>query len=84
MRTTRKNAKKTNPAPETYDWLMAEMKNGHGRRIERLSWKRLTAIYYANRPGSRTRQAINREARRCGYTPRTILGLNAADSAYAE
>jgi hypothetical protein len=74
MKTTRKNAKKTT---ETYEWLMAELKNGQGRRIERLSWKRLAAIYYANRPGSRIRQAINREARRCGYTPRTILALNA-------
>lgn len=81
MKTTRKTTKN---APETYKWLMATMRNGHGRRIERLSWKRLAAIYYANRPGSRIRKAINREARRCGYTPRTILALNAADSAYAE
>jgi hypothetical protein len=74
MKATRKNAKN---APETYEWLMAEMNNGQGRRIERLSWMRLAAIYYANRPGSRIRKAINREARRCGYTPRTILALNA-------
>ena len=69
--------KTTKNAAATYDWLMAEMRNGQGRRIERLSWKRLAAIYYANRPGSRIRKAINREARRCGYTPRTILALNA-------
>ena len=38
---------------------------------------RLAAIYYAHRPGSDVRQAINAEARRCGYTPSTILALHA-------
>jgi len=46
------------------------------RKIETLGWKRLAAIYYAARPGSAVRKAINAEARRCGYTPRTILAFN--------
>ena len=62
-------------APESYEWLMA--KTHLGRRIERLGWKRLARIYYANRPGSKIRKAINAEARHCGYTPSTILSLNA-------
>ena len=52
------------------------MRNGR-RRVEVLGWKRLAAIYAANRPGSAIRKAINAEARRCGYTPTTILALNA-------
>ncbi len=60
---------------ETYQWLVAETRLG--RRIERLGWKRLAKIYYANRPGGRIRKAINAEARRCGYTPWNILALNA-------
>ncbi len=61
--------------PETYEWLMASTRLG--RRIERLGWKRLAKIYYTNHPGSPIRKAINIEARRCGYTPSTILSLNA-------
>ncbi|MCG3181445.1 MAG: hypothetical protein BIFFINMI_03841 [Phycisphaerae bacterium] len=48
-----------------------------GRRIDRVSWKTLARVYYAARPGSLVRKAINAEARRCGYTPSTILALNA-------
>jgi hypothetical protein len=70
------NANKTKKTTETYEWLTATMRNGR-RRIEVLSWKRLARIYYANRPNSKIRKAINTEARRCGYTPRTILALNA-------
>ena len=70
MKTTQKNT------TETYEWITATMGNGR-RRIEVLSWKRLAGIYYTARPSSRIRKAINIEARRCGYTPRTILGLNA-------
>ncbi|MCD4823047.1 MAG: hypothetical protein K8S55_00430 [Phycisphaerae bacterium] len=70
------NANKKKNATETYEWLTATMRNGC-RRIEVLGWKRLARIYDANRPGSRIRKAINAEARRCGYTPRTILALNA-------
>ena len=69
-----RNAK--NNGTETAEWLTANMRNGR-RRIETLGWKRLAAIYYANRPGSAIRNAINAEARRCGYTPTTILALNA-------
>ncbi len=64
-------------ANETLDWLMAKNRRTGVRRIEVLGWKRLASIYYAARPGSAVRRAINREARRCGYTPRTILALNA-------
>ena len=60
----------------TAEWLTAYGRNGQ-RRIETLGWKRLAAIYYANRPGSAIRKAINAECRRCGYTPSTILNLNA-------
>ena len=67
-------AKKTTAV--TAQWLTARMRNG-GRRVEVLGWKRLAAIYYANKPGSGIRKIINAEARRCGYTPSTILKLNA-------
>ena len=69
MRT--KNAK-----AETHEWLMAMGGDGR-RRIERLGWRRLARIYLASRPGSAVRKAINAEARRCGYTPRTIIALHA-------
>ncbi len=69
----RKNTKTT---MESHEWLTATMRNGR-RRIETLGWKRLAGIYAANRPGSKIRKAINAEARRCGYTPRTILAINA-------
>jgi len=84
--TMRKNAKTTT---ETHEWLTATMRNGR-RRIETLGWKRLASMYYAAKPArasqrnaasqsssSKIRKAINAEARRCGYTPRTILALNA-------
>ena len=67
-------AKKTNT--ETHEWLMAQGRDGR-RRIEKLGWRRLARIYLAARPGSAIRKAINTEARRCGYTPRTILALHA-------
>ena len=60
----------------THEWLMAMGRDGR-RRIERLGWKRLAGIYLAARPGSAVRKAINAEARRCGYTPRTIIALHA-------
>ncbi len=66
----------TNTATITAEWLTARMRNGR-RRVEVLGWKRLAAIYAANKPGSAIRNAINAEARRCGYTPTTILALNA-------
>jgi len=73
MKTTRTN--QTN-ATMTAKYLTT--KNRAGRRpVEALGWKRLAAIYAAARPGSAIRQAINAEARRCGYTPSTILALHA-------
>jgi len=74
-----KNAKtKTNAkdAAATLRWLLAAGRGGI-RRIERLGWKRLAGIHLASRPGSAVRKAINAEARRCGYTPRTIIALHA-------
>ena len=62
--------------PNTLAWLNARSRHGC-RRIENLGWKRLAHIYYAHRPNSPVRRAINAEARRCGYTPRIILALNA-------
>jgi hypothetical protein len=76
--TTKENAMtttKTTKASETYDWLTATCRNGR-RRIETLGWKRLASLYYAARPDAEVRRAIEREARRCGYTPRAILGLH--------
>ena len=64
------------PATVDADWLLSRGRNGR-RRIETLGWKRLAAIYESHAPGSAVRKAINSEARRCGYTPSTILALNA-------
>ncbi len=68
--------KKAKSNTETHEWLTARGRDGR-RRIEKLGWKRLARIYLAARPGSAIRKAINAEARRCGYTPRVILALNA-------
>jgi hypothetical protein len=73
-KTTKKNATKAKPG--TYRWLMATTRGGH-KRIENLGWKRLAKLYYAAKPGSAIRKAINAEARRCGYTPSTILSIHA-------
>jgi hypothetical protein len=72
----KKTKKTTKPSETTLKFLMSPGRWGR-RKIETLSWKRLAAIYDANRPGGAVRKAINREARRCGYTPSTILALNA-------
>ena len=61
---------------ETHAWLTATMRNGR-KRIETLGWKRLAKLYYAAKPRSPIRKAINAEARRCGYTPSTILSIHA-------
>jgi hypothetical protein len=81
MKTTKKNmiriAGYDRPVEAvTAEWLTARMRNGR-RRVEVLGWNRLAKIYYASKPGSDVRNAINAEARRCGYTPSTILNLNA-------
>jgi hypothetical protein len=65
------NAKKTNAKDAAIKTALG------GRRIDRVSWKTLARIYYAARPSSLARKAINAEACRCGYTPSTILALNA-------
>lgn len=83
MRNGKKNTIKiagrdTNIETITAEWLTGRMRNGR-RRVEVLGWKRLAAIYYANKPANAIRKAINAEARRCGYTPSTILSLNAED-----
>ena len=64
------------PNTETHEWLTARGRDGR-RRIEKLGWRRLARIYLAAKPGSTVRKAINAEARRCGYTPRTIISLHA-------
>ena len=61
---------------ETHEWMTARGRDGR-RRIEKLGWRRLARIYLAAKPGSTVRKAINAEARRCGYTPRTIISLHA-------
>jgi len=60
----------------TAEWLTSRGRNGQ-RHVEVLGWKRLATIYYANRPGSAVRKAINAECRRLGYWPSIILNLNA-------
>lgn len=81
MKTNKKNTVKiagrdTKVETVTAEWLTARMRNGR-RRVEVLGWKRLAAIYAANKPANAVRKTIVAEARRCGYTPATILGLNA-------
>ena len=74
------NAKKTKKQTKRDETTLAFL-TSPGRwgrkKIETLSWKRLAASYNASKPGSAVRKAINAEARRCGYTPSTILTLNA-------
>ena len=76
------NAKKTKKAAKqnesTMHFLTSAGRWGR-RKIQTLSWKRLAAIYAAAGSRSAVRKAIDREARRCGYTPRTILALNAEE-----
>ena len=71
----RATTKKTK-ANETVRWLMAKNRKGV-RRVEILGWRRLAHLYLAAKPGSDVRRVITNEARRCGYTPTTILALNA-------
>jgi hypothetical protein len=80
---TKKNAKATirvagrteNAAAASLEWLMARGRDGR-RHIEKLGWKRLAAIYVAKHGDRAVRQAIQAEARRCGYTPSTILAIH--------
>jgi hypothetical protein len=59
----------------TREWLMHKGRTGR-RRIEKLGWGRLACIFAASERNSDVRRAILAECRRCGYTPRMILGLN--------
>ena len=70
MHTTQRTTK---PAPESLPWLMARNRTGQ-IRIRTLSWGRLARIY--QRSGRDIRHAIEREARRLGYRPEVVLGLN--------
>ena len=70
------NRKKTTPTETTIQWLTTVGRDGR-RRIEKLGWKRLAGIYLASAPASAVRKAIQREARRCGYTTKTIIALHA-------
>ncbi|TWT44997.1 hypothetical protein RAS1_14170 [Phycisphaerae bacterium RAS1] len=73
MTTKKINAKTTRTNLMT--WLNADGRRG--RRIETLSWGRLARIYNSRSATPAVRRAIEREARKCGYTPSTILHLNA-------
>ena len=64
-----------NAAAASLEWLMTRGRDGR-RRIEKLGWKRLAAIYVAKHSDRQIRHAIQAEARRCGYTPSTILALH--------
>jgi len=82
MRNAKKNTiriagREMNIAAVTAEWLTARMRNGH-RRIEALGWRKLAAIHHYTR-NNKVWDAINREARRCGYTPATILALHLED-----
>ena len=64
---------KTKNAPESLAWLMTRTRRGL-RRIQTLGWGKLARIH--SQGDRNDRSAIEREARRCGYEPATILGLN--------
>ena len=72
---------KTNDDRTMAAWLETRNRRTGIRRIEKLGWKRLAGIYSDAAPSSGTRRIINAEARRCGYAPRTILGLNHPNNA---
>lgn len=76
------NAKNANRTKRTHrheegslEWLTAIGRSGKAR-IRRLSWGQLARIYRSAKATRATRGLIEREARRCGYRPATILGLN--------
>ena len=56
-------------------WLMATVRKGEPR-IRTLSWGRLSRIYHSKTTETAVRRLIEREARRSGYVPAMILGLN--------
>ena len=76
MNANAKRRTRTTARQDALAYLMSPGRWGR-RKVETLSWKTLARFYDAARPGSAVRKAINAEARRCGYTPSTILALNA-------
>jgi hypothetical protein len=71
------NGRRFDLAKATVAWLTGTMWRGRPR-IEALSWRKLAAIHEYT-TDAEVRRVIRREARRCGYTPNTILGLHLAD-----
>jgi len=57
------------------EWLMARTVTGE-TRIRMLAWRQLARIYHAKVATPAVRNAIRREAKRCGYEPGMVLGLN--------
>ncbi len=70
--------KRTTAPTADHAWLMAKDRTGVPR-VQRLSWGRLARIYYARSTTKTVRDAIKREARRCGYRVDVILGFNRWD-----
>lgn len=60
--------------PTTLEWLMHRNRKGT-RRIETLTFGRLSRIYRSRKTTPAIRRAIRNECRRCGYTL-AVLGLN--------
>ncbi|OPZ66456.1 MAG: hypothetical protein BWY82_03001 [Verrucomicrobia bacterium ADurb.Bin474] len=77
MRTTKTNQtnNQTKHTQGSLNWMMATGRKGEPR-IRTLSWGRLSRIYYSKTAEQAVRRLIEREARRCGYVPEMILGLN--------
>ena len=73
---TTKRTKTTKATPGTLAWLTAPGRRGLPR-IQTLSWGRLAQIYRSRNATPAVRRAIEREARRLGYDPDTIMACNA-------
>jgi hypothetical protein len=57
------------------EYLMGKDASGE-TRIKTLTWSQLARIYHAKAATPAVRNAIRREAKRCGYEPGMVLGLN--------
>jgi hypothetical protein len=78
MKTTKTNAtgkRNDTHAKASPEWLMAKGRSGEPR-IRRLTWSRLGRIYRSKAATRATRRLIEREARRCGYSPATVFGTH--------
>lgn len=73
---TKMKTTKTQKVCATLAWLKDEGRTKGLPRIKTLAWSQLARIYDRQPVGSPIRRAIEREARWCGYTPRTILALH--------